>query len=94
MHIGNQYGISEGSLAYRIGQTHAHARGLIAGTQADRMPAVLAVGRRGAGLRLSAAASLYGVWLDPACGGYQVNPRTLSNYPMQANGAEMLRIAL
>jgi DNA polymerase I len=86
-----QYGMGEASLAGRIGQSVAHARHLLHVHRAT-YPVFW---------RWTDAAvdhtMLHG-WLYTVFGwriqtGPEANPRSLRNYPMQANGAEMLRLA-
>ena len=86
-----QYGMGAQSLAQRIGQPEAYARELLR-LHRETYPDYW---------RWSDAAvnhaMLYG-WLSTVFGwtvhvGPVVNPRSLANFPMQANGAEMLRLA-
>ena len=86
-----QYGMGAESLAYRIGQTPAHAGALL---RAHRQTyARFWRWVEGAVDYAMLALELHTVfgWTLHVEG--NVNPRTLSNYPMQANGAEMLRLA-
>ena len=86
-----QYGMQERSLAEAIGQSEAHARELLR-LHRQTYPAFW---------RWSEAAvtraMLHG-WLQTVFGwrihvGPEANPRSLANFPCQANGAEMLRLA-
>jgi DNA polymerase I-like protein with 3'-5' exonuclease and polymerase domains len=86
-----QYGMGRDSLAVRIGQTPAHARALL---QSHRE--IYHTFWRWSEAQLDTAMQcLYAQtcfgWtfrVDP-----RTNTRTLLNFPMQANGAEMLRLA-
>ncbi len=86
-----QYGMGERSLAIAIGKSEAHARELLR-LHRQTYPTFW---------RWSEAAvnhaMLHG-WLQTVFGwrvhvGPEANPRSLANFPMQANGAEMLRLA-
>ena len=86
-----QYGMAEKSLAAALGQTEAHARDLLRAHRETYSKfwkwSQAAVDH----------AMLHG-WLQTVFGwrvhvGPEVNPRSLANFPMQANGAEMLRLA-
>lgn len=86
-----QYGMAERSLAVAIGKSEAHARELLRLHQ-QTYPAYW---------RWSQAAvnhaMLHG-WLRTVFGwrvhvGREANPRSLANFPCQANGADMLRLA-
>lgn len=86
-----QYGMAERSLAQAIGQSEAHARELLR-LHHQTYPAFW---------RWSEAAvnhaMLHG-WLRTVFGwrvhvGPDANPRSLANFPCQANGADMLRLA-
>lgn len=86
-----QYGMGERSLALAVGQPEAYARELLR-LHRQTYPTFW---------RWSQAAvdhaMLHG-WLQTVFGwrlqvGPDVNPRSLANFPMQANGAEMLRLA-
>lgn len=86
-----QYGMGAESLAYRIGQTPAHARALL---RAHRQTyARFWQWIEGAVDYAMLTLELHTVfgWTLHVEG--DVNSRTLSNFPMQANGAEMLRLA-
>jgi hypothetical protein len=86
-----QYGMGERSLARKIGRPEAEARRLLE-LHRQTYPTFW---------RWSQAAvdhaMLHG-WLQTVFGwrihvGPEANPRSLANFPMQANGAEMLRLA-
>lgn len=89
--LGVLYGMGAESLAQRIGQSGSHARELLH----------LHCQTYATFWRWSDAAVDYAMlklYLQTAFGwpihvGPQVNPRCLRNFPMQANGAEMLRLA-
>jgi hypothetical protein len=86
-----QYGMAEKSLAERLGVCEGRARELLR-FHRETYPTFW---------RWSQAAvdhALLGGWLQTVFGwrvhvGPAVNPRSLANFPMQANGAEMLRLA-
>jgi DNA polymerase I-like protein with 3'-5' exonuclease and polymerase domains len=86
-----QYGMGERSLAQRIGQSPARARELLA-LHRQTYPAYW---------RWSDAAQDFAMlhgYLETVFGwrvhiGPDANPRSIRNFPMQANGAEMLRLA-
>lgn len=86
-----QYGMGERSLGQRIGQSEAHARELLR-LHRQTYPTFW---------RWSQAAVdhamlrgyLYTVFGWRVHVGPDANPRSLANFPMQANGAEMLRLA-
>jgi hypothetical protein len=86
-----QYGMAERSLAQAIGQSEAHARELLR-LHRQTYPAFW---------RWSEAAVMRAMlhgWLQTVFGwrvhvGSEANPRSLANFPCQANGAEMLRLA-
>lgn len=86
-----QYGMGERSLAQRIGQSEAHARELLR-LHRQTYPTFW---------RWSQAAVDHAMLrghLNTVFGwrvqvGADANPRSLANFPMQANGAEMLRLA-
>ena len=89
--LGVQYGMMEESLARRMGQPPAMARDLLR-LHRQTYPAFW---------RWSQAAVDHAMlrgWLQTVFGwrvhvGPRANPRSLANFPMQANGAEMLRLA-
>jgi DNA polymerase family A len=86
-----QYGMGAESLAYRIGQTPAHARALL---RAHRQTyARFWQWIEGAVDYAMLTLELHTVfgWTLHVEG--NVNPRTFSNFPMQSNGSEMLRLA-
>ncbi|MGH7135915.1 MAG: DNA polymerase, partial [Pirellulales bacterium] len=86
-----QYGMGERSLAQAIGKSEAHARDLLR-LHRQTYPTFW---------RWSEAAVSHAMlhgWLQTVFGwrvhvGHDANPRSLANFPMQANGAEMLRLA-
>ncbi len=89
--LGAMYGASEASLAMRLGISSAHARELLQ-LHHQSYPTFW---------RWSDAvqdfAMLHG-YLETVFGwkvhvGHDANPRSLRNFPMQANGAEMMRLA-
>jgi DNA polymerase I len=86
-----QYGMGDESLALRIKQTPAHARALLAQHRRTYRD-FWAWSDRSLGYALTAR------FLQSSFGwtihlGKQVNERSLRNFPMQANGSEMMRIA-
>jgi DNA polymerase I-like protein with 3'-5' exonuclease and polymerase domains len=86
-----QYGMREQSLALRIGQSEAHARELLR-LHRETYPKFWEWSQAAVD-----HAMLHG-WLQTVFGwrihvGRDANPRSLANFPMQANGAEMLRLA-
>lgn len=86
-----QYGMGEESLARRIGQSPAHARELLRLHRAT-YPKFWSWSEGAVN-----HAMLRG-WLQTVYGwrvrvGTDANPRSLANFPVQANGAEMLRLA-
>jgi hypothetical protein len=89
--LGVQYGMEAESLAARIGQPTAYSRELLRLHRAT-YPVFW---------RWSEAAVNHAMlrgWLQTVFGwrvrvGTKANPRSLANFPMQANGAEMLRLA-
>jgi DNA polymerase I len=89
--IATQYGMADKSLALRINQTPAHARALL--TQHRRTYRTFwAWSDRALGHALTGRVlqSSFG-WTIRV--GKQVNERSLRNFPVQSNGAEMMRIA-
>ena len=86
-----QYGMGQHSLATRLGKSPVHGRELLQAHKAA-YPAFW---------RWSQAAvdqamlhgRLWTVFGWPIHVGSEVNPRSLANFPVQANGAEMLRLA-
>jgi hypothetical protein len=89
--LGVQYGMGAQSLAQRIGQPECQARELLRLHQ-QTYPTYW---------KWSEAAVNHAMlrgWLNTVFGwrvhvGQDANPRSLANFPMQANGAEMLRLA-
>jgi DNA polymerase I len=86
-----QYGMGAESLAYRIGQTPAHARALLRAHRQTYARFWQWVESAVDYAMLTRQIHTVFGWTLHVDG--NVNPRTLSNYPMQANGAEMLRLA-
>jgi DNA polymerase I-like protein with 3'-5' exonuclease and polymerase domains len=89
--FGTFYGMGEKTLAFRIGKHHFEARAILEAHQ-GKYP-VFWTGLRGAvdyALLTGSLHTRYGwhVHVDR-----DTNPRSLQNYLMQANGAEMMRIA-
>ena len=89
--LGVQYGMGADALALRIGQSPAHARELLQ-LHRETYPTFWAWSDS-----IVDYAMLHGVIHTvfglPLHVGPQVNARSLRNFPMQANGAEMLRLA-
>jgi DNA polymerase-1 len=88
--LGVQYGMGPHSLAQSLGQTEAHARQLLQ-LHHQTYPTFWRWSQS-----VVDHAMLYG-WLQTVFGwpvhvGPHPNPRSLANFPMQANGAEMLRL--
>jgi hypothetical protein len=89
--LGINYGMGQRSLACRIGQPEIVARDLLRAHRATYpkfwswSDAAVDIAMQGRTLR-----TVFG-W--PIRAGANPNPRSLRNFPMQANGAEMLRIA-
>jgi DNA polymerase family A len=86
-----QYGMGEDSLAVRIGQSVAHARELLR-LHRETYPVFwdwsdAAIDHA---MLLGRLQTVFGWTLHT---GVSVNPRSFRNFPMQANGAEMLRLA-
>jgi len=86
-----QYGMGEQSLAARIGQSVSHSRELL-----KMHKATYKVFWRWSEASLDCAMLTGKLWTvfgwEIHTGG-KPNPRSLQNFPMQANGAEMLRLA-
>lgn len=89
--LGVHYGMAEPTLAYRIGKPEIVARELLRAHRnryrkfwemADGAIACAMQGRR--------LQTVFGWHVHPGC---DPNPRSMMNYPMQANGAEMMRLA-
>lgn len=86
-----QYGMGETSLAYRIGQPPARARELLElHKRVYRRFWQWSDGALDHAMLKGGLWTVYGWRLQT---GPQPNPRSLRNFPMQANGAEMLRLA-
>jgi hypothetical protein len=89
--LGVQYGMGENSLAQKIGQSPAHARQLLdyhRRTYPDYWK--WSQGAVDHGMLRGYLYSIFGWTLHVDS---RANPRSLANFPMQANGAEMLRLA-
>jgi hypothetical protein len=86
-----QYGMGELSLAQRIGQSPARARELLA-LHRQTYPAYWRWSESAVNhaMLLGELHTVFG-WRVHV--GPDANPRSLANFPMQANGAEMLRLA-
>jgi hypothetical protein len=89
--LGVQYGMSAGSLARRIKQQPAHARELLE-LHRRTYPKFWAWSDQ-AEVNGMLGGSLQTVFGWPIHVGPNANPRSLRNFPCQANGAEMLRLA-
>ena len=88
-----QYGMSAGSLAHRIGQSEAHAKELLRLHRATyRVFWRWVEGAVDHAMLNNYLHTVYG-WTIHLMPGNWPNPRFLQNYLMQANGAEMLRLA-
>jgi hypothetical protein len=89
--LGTQYGMGERSLAGRIGQPPIVARDLL---RAHRETYRIFWAWSDAALDYAMLhGSLHTVFGWTVHVGEEANPRSLRNFPMQANGAEMLRLA-
>ena len=89
--LGVQYGMETDSLAQRIGQPRIVARDLLrAHRQTYRRFWEWSDAAVDQAMLHGTVRTVFG-W--PVRVGAQVNPRSLRNFPMQANGAEMLRLA-
>jgi DNA polymerase family A len=86
-----QYGMGEVSLAQRIGQPTARARELLA-LHRQTYPAYWKWSEAAVD-RAMLHGKLHTVFGWEVHAGPEANPRSLANFPMQANGAEMLRLA-
>ncbi len=86
-----QYGMGENSLAHRIGKPPAYARDLLR-LHRETYPRFWQWSD-GAESHAMVFNSLHTVFGWTVCVGAGANPRSLRNYPCQANGAEMLRLA-
>jgi hypothetical protein len=86
-----QYGMGEKSLAQRIGQPEARARELLALHR--RTYPVYWRWSEAAVDRAMLTGKLHTVFGWEVHVGPEANPRSLANFPMQANGAEMMRLA-
>jgi len=87
-----QYGMREASLAFKLGEPQAAARELLRlHRQTYRRYWEWNDGLVDAALLGSPLRTVFGWTLHPHA--TRLNARSLSNFPMQANGAEMLRLA-
>jgi hypothetical protein len=86
-----QYGMGEVSLAQRIGQPVARARELL-GLHRRTYPTYWAWSESAVNHAMLRG-RLHTVFGWEVHVGAEANPRSLANFPMQANGAEMLRLA-
>jgi hypothetical protein len=86
-----QYGMGEVSLAQRIGQPVARARELL-GLHRRTYPTYWAWSEAAVNHAMLRG-RLHTVFGWEVHVGAEANPRSLANFPMQANGAEMLRLA-
>ena len=86
-----QYGMQEESLAHRIGQPPIQARRLL-GLHRETYRTFWTWSDAAADFAMTRGylPTVFG-WRYPCC--CNLNPRMLRNYPCQANGAEMLRLA-
>ena len=87
-----QYGMGAESLALRIGQPAYHARELLELHRRD-LPRRSGSGPMPPRLTRTCTAACTRVFGWRIQVGSDANPRSLRNFPMQANGAEMLRLA-
>jgi hypothetical protein len=89
--LGVQYGMGDQTLAFRIGKSTMTARGLIRAHQ-DQYPDFwkMAEGAVACAMQGQPIGTVFG-WNVMA--GPQTRWRSLMNFPMQANGAEMMRLA-
>lgn len=86
-----QYGMGERSLAQRIGQPEAYARELLR-LHRQTFPRFWRWSQSAVDHAMLHG-YLYTVFGWRVHVGQEANPRSLANFPMQANGAEMLRVA-
>ena len=86
-----QYGMGAKSLGMRIGQSESHARELL--RLHGKTYKVFWEWSNAATDCAMIKGKLWAVFGWNIYVGERVNPRTLQNFPMQANGAEMLRLA-
>lgn len=89
--LGVQYAMGSETLARRIGQSPAHAAHLLA-LHRQTYPRFWQWSESAVSYAM-ATNQIHSVFGWTLHVGADVNPRTLQNYPMQANGAEMLRLA-
>lgn len=86
-----QYGMGEKSLALRIGQSEAHARELLR-LHRETYPTFWRWSQAAVDWAMTRG-QLFTAFDWRVYVGPQANGRSLQNFPMQANGAEMLRLA-
>ena len=86
-----QYGMGPDALAARIGQPPVVARDLLRKHQ-ETYRTFWAWSDAAVDHAMSQSSLTHGVWVDNPCR-RRVQPAFLRNFPMQANGAEMLRLA-
>lgn len=89
--LGVLYGLGEASLGQRIGKTSCHARELLR-LHKSVYPAFWRWSQAAvdSAVLFGSIRTVFG-WTQWTTG--DVNPRSLANFPMQANGAEILRLA-
>jgi hypothetical protein len=89
--LGMLFGMGPKALALRIGQAEAHAKELIR-LHREAYPTFWKWSDSAVdfAMLIGRLPSVFGWWIHV---GESVTPRTLRNFPMQANGAEMLRLA-
>ena len=86
-----QYGMGPDSLAHKIGQPRCYGRDLLQAHK-DTYPEFWQWSQSAVDHAMLHG-QLWTVFGWPIHVGAEVNPRSLANFPMQANGAEMLRLA-
>lgn len=92
--LATQYGMAEFSLAQRIGQPPIYARRLLdLHRQTYRRFWQWSDGVEDHALLHGRLWTVYGWQCHYGPGANRINPRSIRNFPMQANGAEMLRLA-
>ena len=89
--LGLHYGMGAKTLAYRIGQPEIVARDLVRAHK-DRYRKFwkMADGAVDCTMQGRPLSTVFGWHVHPGC---NPNPRSMLNFPMQANGAEMMRLA-
>lgn len=92
--LATQYGMAEFSLAQRIGQPPIYARQLLdLHRRTYRRFWQWSDGVEDHALLYGRLWTVYGWRCHYGPGANRINPRSIRNFPMQANGAEMLRLA-